>query len=133
MEAGVADLLEAVARYAVLAVAEAERADGERSQGDLVPAVGEQDRVHLLWGYQRTLCAVHTAITSSASGTASRSSVAISVCPLASASDSGVPPQRSTGCGLAPAASRYRTTSSWPSAAARCSGVRPSQALAQWR
>src|SRR6516225_1089065 len=126
MEAGVADLLEAVARHAVIAVAEAERADDERSQCDLVPAVGEQDRVHLLRDYQRALCAVHTAITSGAAGTASRSSVAISACLLVSASDSGVPPQRSTGCGPAPAASRYRTTSSWPSAAARCSGVRPS-------
>src|SRR5215470_13678994 len=64
---------------------------------------------------------------------ACRSSLTTGVCVLVSASDSGVPPQRSTGCGSAPAASRYRTTSAWPSAAARCSGVRPSQALAQWR
>ena len=107
MEAALADLLEAVAEHpAAAAAAEAERTDGERSQGDLVPAVGEQDGVHLIRGYQQVLGAAHTATASGVACSAWRSRSATSVCPLLSASDSGVPPQRSTGWGSVPQASR---------------------------
>src|SRR5215470_1172485 len=126
MKAGRAGLLEAVAEHAAISVAEAERTDGERSQGDFVPAIGEQNRVHLLRGYRQVLRAAHTATAFGVACRACRSRSATSVCPLLSASDNGVPPQRSTGWGSVPTARRYLTTSSRPSAAARCRAVRPS-------
>src|SRR5262249_21741575 len=91
---------------------EVQRAGAERTRDDPVPAVREQDRDDPAGG---NVIAVHTAaafrlsecrgrgVTPSAS---SRSSAAISLWPLPSASDSGVPPHRSTGWGSAPTASR---------------------------
>src|SRR5262249_1059943 len=133
MQAAALGLLETEAGPAqVRAGAEAQRADRERAADGSVPAVRQQDRDHLGGG---NFVGTHAASAfrpserweeRAASCVCSRSSAAISVWPLPSASDSGVPPQRSAGRGSAPAASRYWTTSSWPSAAARCSGVRPS-------
>src|SRR5262249_37585878 len=83
---------------------EAQRAYRERARHHLVPAVREQDRDHRGGSYLRV---AHTATFLRSSGWAARRiSSAISAWPPASASDSGVPPHRWAGRGLAPAASR---------------------------
>jgi len=52
------------------------------------------------------------------------SQAAISVCPCLRASESGVPPQRSSAFTLAPLLVRNCATPKCPSAAAKCNGVR---------
>src|SRR5580692_7102605 len=105
--AGLGDLLEAIAeRATVVGVAEAEGADGERPRGNLVPAVSQENCHDRRRSHRQLARAVHTATASGVSRTAWRSSSATCVWPLVSASDSGVPPQRSRGWGSAPRASR---------------------------
>src|SRR5215472_10519363 len=98
-------LLELKSRYVEVGTsAEAQRSDRERTRDDLVPAIGEQDRDHPGGG---DFAGAHTADSSrvprrllgaAAWAARSRSNAAISVWSLLSASDRGVPPQRSTGC-----------------------------------